>query len=106
MERISQRKHYDFDTMENFIRCKVYPESISDRGEMCNFRRGTYPHFFYDTVLSVTCFYKICGLPKVARLLKTFLPFHLEWKSFSKCKYKKITNFDRLTEMCLANRRM
>ena len=32
MERISQRK-YDFDSIEDFIRCKGYPESISDRGK-------------------------------------------------------------------------
>ena len=32
MERISQRKH-DFDSIENFIRRKNYPESITDRGE-------------------------------------------------------------------------
>ena len=31
-----------------------------------------------NTVLSVTCFYKICILPKAARLLKTLFPFHLE----------------------------
>ena len=43
MECISQRKHYDFDSIENFIRCKGYPKSISDRGEKSNFRRGTYP---------------------------------------------------------------
>ena len=30
MERISQRKHYDFVSIENFIRCKGYPESVSD----------------------------------------------------------------------------
>ena len=46
--------------------------------------------FMSDTVLSVTCFYKICGLPRAGRLLKTLFPFHLEWKSFSKCKYKQL----------------
>ena len=101
MERISQRKHYDFDSIENFIRSKGYPESISNRGEKFNFRRGTYPQIFflYNTVLSVTWFYKICDLPKATRLLKTLFLFHLEWKSFSKYKYKKITNLDKLTEI-------
>ena len=87
MERILQRKH-NFVSIENFIRCKSYHESISDRGEKSNFRRGPFPQIFflYKTVLSVTSFYKICGLPKAGRLLKTF-PFHLEWKSFSKYQY-------------------
>ena len=80
MGRISQRKQYDFDSMENFIRCKGYPKIISDRGEKSNFRRVKYPQilFLYNTVLSVPCFYKICGLPKAARSLKTLFPFHLE----------------------------
>ena len=43
MVRILQRKHYDFDSIENFIRCKGYPESNSGRGEKSNFMRGTYP---------------------------------------------------------------
>ena len=50
--------------------------------------------------------HKNAGLPKTARLLKILFPFHLEWKSFSKCKYRKITNLDKLTEICFANRRM
>ena len=43
MVHILQRKHYDFDSIENFIRCKGYPESNSGRGEKSNFMRGTYP---------------------------------------------------------------
>ena len=42
MERISQRQHYDYD----FVRCKGYLKSISDRWEKSNFRRGTYPQIF------------------------------------------------------------
>ena len=107
MERISQRKH-DLDSIEKFIRCKGCPESISGRGEKSNFRRGAYPQIFflYNTVLSVTCFYKISDLPKAARLLKTLFPFHLEWKSFSKCRYKKNRSLDKLTEICSANQRV
>ena len=104
MERISQRKHYDFDSIENFIRCKGYPERISDKWEKSKFRRDAYPQIFFmnNAVLSVTCFYKIYGLSKVGRLLKTLFLFHLEWKSFSKCKYKNTTNFDKLTGICFA----
>ena len=40
-------------------------------------------YFLSNTVLSVTCFHKIYGLPKAGKLLKTLFPFHLEWKSFS-----------------------
>ena len=45
-ERISQRKH-DFDSIENFIRCKDYPKSISDRGEKPNFRRDAYRQMYF-----------------------------------------------------------
>ena len=38
--------------------------------------------FLYNTVLSVTCFYKICGLLNAASLLKTLFQFHLEWNGF------------------------
>ena len=105
MERISQRK-YDFDSIEDFIRWKGYPESISDRGKSLTsgmVRIHIY-FFLYNTLLSVTCFFKICGLPKAGRLLKTF-PLHLEWQNFSKCEYKKIINLDKLTGICFANRR-
>ena len=47
----------DFDLIKIFIRCKGYPESISDREERStNFRRGTYPQisFLYNTVLLIT----------------------------------------------------
>ena len=47
MERISQRKHYDFVSIENFIRCKGYPESVSDSGEKSNIRRGTCPQICF-----------------------------------------------------------
>ena len=49
MERISQRKQYDFDSIENFIRCKGYPESIGEginRGEKPDFRRGAYRQIY------------------------------------------------------------
>ena len=89
IERISRRKH-DFELIENFIRCKGYPKSISGRGENPYFRRGTYPqiNFLYNTILSVTCFYKIYVLPKAIRLLKTLFPSHLKSKRFNQYKYK------------------
>ena len=70
-----------FIRSKTLIRCKGDPESISDRGERSNFRRGTYPQmlFLHNTLLSVTCFYKICGLTEAGRLLETLFPFHLEW---------------------------
>ena len=58
MERILQRKYYNFDSIKNIIRCKGYLVSISDRWERSNFKRGTY-----NTVFPVTWFYKICSLP-------------------------------------------
>ena len=59
--------------LKNWIRLKANPESISDRGEKSNFRRGMYPQilFLYNTILSVPFFYKIYCFPKVAWLLKT-----------------------------------
>ena len=70
-----------FTPSKTLIRCKGHPESIGDRREKSNFTRGTYPQilFLYNTLLSVTCFYKICGLPEAGRLLETLFPFHLEW---------------------------
>lgn len=56
--------------------------------------------FLYNTVLPVTWFYKN------SRLLKTLFSFHLEWKSFSKYKYKGATNLEKLTEIYFANRKM
>ena len=56
----------------------------------------THKHFFfcsYNTVLLVTCFYKICGLPITVRLLKILFPFRLEWRNVSNGKYKKSQNF-------------
>ena len=108
MERILQRKHYDFDTIENVIRSKGFPGRISDRREKSNFRTGTYPQIFfmYNTVLSVTFFNKICDLPRAGRLQKTLFLFHLEWKSLIKCKHKTIANFYKLTGICFANLRM
>ena len=47
MECLSQRKHYDFDLIENFIRCKGYPERIGGRAEKSNFRKGTYTQTFF-----------------------------------------------------------
>ena len=90
IERISRRKHYDFELIENFIRCKGYPKSISWREENTYFRRGTYAqiNFLYNTILSVTCFYKIYVLHKAIRLLKTLFPSHLKSKRFNKYKYK------------------
>ena len=70
-----------FTRSKTLIRCKGHLEGISDRGEKSNFRRGTYPQmlFLYNTLLPVTCFYKICGLTEAGRLLETLFPFHLEW---------------------------
>ena len=47
MQRSSQRKHYDFDSIENFIRCKGYPESINDRVEKSKVRIHKY---FFCTI--------------------------------------------------------
>ena len=81
--------------------------SVTEGESLTSGEVRTHKYFIlYNTVLSVTCLYKVCVLPKAARLLKTLLPFHLEWKIFSKCKYKKMTNLDKLTEICFANRRM
>ena len=102
MERISQRKHHYFDSIENLIVCKGYRESISDGEDLTSGEVRIHIFFFfflYILYMSVTCFYKICGLSKAARLLKTLFPFHLEWKRFSKYKYKKVVNLDKLTEM-------
>ena len=42
MQRSSQRKHYDLDSIENFIRCKGYPKSINDRVEKSKVRIHKY----------------------------------------------------------------
>ena len=79
MERISQRKSYDFDSIENYIRSiilKGHPESISRRGEKSGEVRIPKYFFLYNTVLPVT--FKIGGFPRAARLLKTLFPFDLE----------------------------
>ena len=47
-----------------------------------------------------------CGLPKAPGLLKKLFSFHLEWKCCSKCNDKKITNPEKLSETCFANRNM
>ena len=54
MERISQREHYDFESIDNFIRCKGHLESISDRGEMCN-------NFISNLFLKNLAFLKLLG---------------------------------------------
>ena len=110
MERISQRKHYDYTRSKTLLDAKVILKvSVRERKSL-NLRKCAYPQIFflYYTILSVSCFYKIYDLPKTALWspLKTLFPFHLECKRFSKCKYKKITNIDKLTEICFWNRRM
>ena len=54
MERISQREHYDFESIDNFIRCKGHLESISDREEMCN-------NFISNLFLKNLAFLKLLG---------------------------------------------
>ena len=51
MQCISHRNHYDFDSIENSISYKGYPESISEKTEKPNFRRYTYP----QTIFFVQC---------------------------------------------------
>ena len=110
MELISQRKHYDFDSIENLLNAKVILNvSVTEEKSVTSGEVRIHKYsfsFLYNTVLSATCFYKICGLYKTASLLKTLFPFHLEWNNFSKYKYKKITNLYKLTGICFTNRRM
>ena len=71
LERISQRKHYDFDSIENFTMQMLPWKYQWQRGKSLTSGeiRIQKKKFLYNTVFSVTCFYKIFDLPKDARLV-------------------------------------
>ena len=65
--------------------------SVTDGKSLTSGEVRIHKYFcLYNTLFSLTCYYKIFSLPKAVRLLKTLFPFNLKWESFSKSKYKKL----------------